>query len=379
MALVAAATCTLRQNYQATVGAFLVFTYAFAVFGTRARTPLRARLVEPAIAFALVGLCVLPWLVLLYRSNDTFLFPLMKGTFRPGVDVRSQVMTAGKYIRSLAEVWLSPEPITTMPLFFLVGFWLHERSPRRVLASQWLGAFASVALLVWSFSLANAGNLARYNYGFFTASALLTWQTCAAQLRVRRTLVFRELATVGVLAFAILTTLENGGGLTRQMIDTRLRDTSEMLRRTVPAQGEPPVAGAYHRMQNAIPEGSRVLIMLDQPYFLDYRRNTIFNLDMPGTASPAPSIPCFRGPEPVAEYLLANGIRYVMFVDPEHSTWLYRRDIWFDHLYDREEIWRIYAPYMVDVMDNLVGLSKIRRKLHEEAGMVVVDVQARAP
>ena len=137
------------------------------------------------------------------------------------------------------------------------------------------------------------------------------------------------------------------------------------------------MAVTYHKLQNAIPSGARLLVMLDEPYFLDYGRNEIWNLDMPGTASPAPGLPSFQGPEPFADYLRAQGIRHVAFISPDRSTHLYRRDVWFDHIYDPEEIWRSYAPYMVDVMDNLVALAATRVHLHDESGMTVLDLEAK--
>ena len=98
---------------------------------------------------------------------------------------------------------------------------------------------------------------------------------------------------------------------------------------------------------------------------------------MPGSSSPAPGIPCFVGEEPVSEYLLARGIRYVAFVAPEESTFLYRIDVWEDHLYDADELWRQFAPYMVDVMENLVRLSGTRKHVAEGDGMILLDLQER--
>ncbi len=379
LALTGAALCTLRQNYQAVVGLLLIFSYGFAALRLRSRA-LRPVLLEGVTSIALLGFLVLPWLILCWRSNDTFLFPLMKGTFRAGVDVQSQHMTVMRFLRFFADIWLHPDPIYTLPLFMLVGLFVREASLRRPLASQWLAAFVSIVILCQAFSLSDWGNLARYDYGFATASALLTWQVVASQASRRvRTPSFAWAAPVALLLFAISAPLLDPENRvrTKKMIAARLRDTDEMLRRTVPPQAEPPFAAAYHRMQNATPAGARILIMLDEPYFLDYARNEIWNLDMPGTASPQPGIPCFQGSEPVAEYLRSKGIRYVAFVQPETSVYLYRRDIWFDHLYDPDEIWRIYAPYMVDVIDNLVSLATTRVHLADEAGMVVLDLEAR--
>ena len=372
LALVGAATCTLRQNYQAAVGVALVVAYGFAFLRSNVR-PRWKRLVEPALAMGLLGLFLVPWFVLLYRSNDTFLFPLMKGTFRAGVAVTSNQATPGKVLRLFVDVFLTPDPIRSLPLFMLVGLFVAERSLRRPLASQWISGFASIALLCVAFSLADSGNLARYDYGFMTASALLTWLTVAARQR-KVPASFPDLAPAGILIFALLMALDGNTVRTKKMLDGQLRDIGEMMRRTVPAQAEPPIAGSYQRLQQEVPEGQRILVMVDEPFWFDYRRNEIWNLDMPGASSPQPGIPCFRGPEPVAEYLGAHGVRYVAFVDPARSTFMYRRDIWFDHLYDPDEIWRVYAPYITDVIDNLVALSSTRKHLREEAGMVVLDL-----
>ena len=161
------------------------------------------------------------------------------------------------------------------------------------------------------------------------------------------------------------------------MLATRLRDTDELMRRSVPTQMEPPIALTYRRLQASVPSGARMLVLLDEPYFLDYGRNEIWNLDMPGSASPKPQMPCFQGPERLAEYLVALGIRHLAFVYPEKSHFLYTREMWFQRVWDVDEIWRVYAPYIVDVTDNLVALSKTRAHLHEEDGMVVIDLEQK--
>jgi len=379
LALTGAALCTLRQNYQAVVGLVLVASYGLAT--VRVRKGARwGVLLEGAVCLALVGALVVPWLVLLYRSNDTFLFPLMKGTFRAGVEVQSRGMTLMRVVRLFADVWLQPDPIFTLPLFFLVGLSVREASLRRPLAAQWIGGFVSLLALCVAFSLSDSGNLARYAYGFVTASALLTWQSVATRAAGRpRSSALAFATPVAVLVFALSAPLVHpeNRARTKKMIATSLRNTDELLRRTVPAQLEPPVASVYRRLQSGVPAGSRMLVMLDEPYLLDYARNEIWNLDMPGTASPAPGIPSFQGPEPLADYLRSKGIRYLAFVMPERSAFLYRQNVWLAHVYDNDEIWRIYAPYMLDVMNNLVALAGTRAHVGDEAGMVVLDLEAR--
>jgi hypothetical protein len=379
LALVGAALCTFRQNYQATVGVVLVLSYALAALRLR-KTGVRAVLVEGTVCLALVGLLVLPWLVLLYRSSETFLFPIMQGTFRSGVSVQSKSMGMMRFIRFFTDVWLHPDPILTLPIFVLVGLFVRETSPRRPLAAQWLGAFVGIVLLSHAFSLADAGNLGRYDYGFVAASALLTWQTVATRASEGfRSNRFASAAPVALLVFALAApSLDpQQAERTKKMISTLLRDTSEQLRRSVPEQTEPPIAAVYARLQAVVPSGARLLIMLDEPYRLDYRRNEIWNLDLPGSASPKPEMPCFQGAEPFAAYLIKLGIRHVAFVQEQRSLHLYGRGLWFDRVWSADEIWRVYAPYVVDVIDNLTALSRTRAHLFDEAGMIVLDLETK--
>jgi hypothetical protein len=123
--------------------------------------------------------------------------------------------------------------------------------------------------------------------------------------------------------------------------------------------------------------GERIATMVDAPYQFDFARNAIFNLDMPGYSSMKPDMPYFQGPEKVAEYFLSHSIRYIVYVRPEFSHWLYQREFWFARMFNEEEIWRICAPYFVDLIDTFTSLSKTRKNLHEEAGIVVLDLATR--
>ena len=60
----------------------------------------------------------------------------------------------------------------------------------------------------------------------------------------------------------------------------------------------PESRAAYASMQAAVPEGGRLLAAVEQPFALDYRRNVIFNVDVPGAVSPDPGMPFFQGPGP---------------------------------------------------------------------------------
>jgi hypothetical protein len=76
------------------------------------------------------------------------------------------------------------------------------------------------------------------------------------------------------------------------------------------SEAERDYASAFSR----IPQAAKTLVALDYPFLLNNRTHLIFNIDLPGAASPGKGLPYFQGPEAVKHYLLSQGIEYVAFV-----------------------------------------------------------------
>jgi hypothetical protein len=130
----------------------------------------------------------------------------------------------------------------------------------------------------------------------------------------------------------------------------------------------------YGELQAAVPAGATIAVALDEPFYLDFARNQIINLDTPGFASFPPGVPTFQGPEPVAAYYLAHGIRHLAFVRGDHSRYQFRRDFWVRRIFDDTELWRTQGAYAIDCLDNFAALAASRRVLYERHGMVLVDL-----
>src|SRR5581483_7917537 len=134
----------------------------------------------------------------------------------------------------------------------------------------------------------------------------------------------------------------------------------------------------YARLQAAAPAGATIAVVLDEPLFLDYARNTILNIDMPGFASPivnGASLPFFQGSAKVADYFRAQSIEYVAFVRPNRSRYHYRREYWIERLSDDMEVWRNSGPYVIDLENSLEDLASRNRILFEEHGIVLMKLE----
>jgi len=395
VALVAIATCTLRQNYLSvpitTLGVVHLYRLVAAararqreaggsLLGTMTRENLRSWLREPVVLAGLAALVLVPWLVLAYRSNQTILFPLQNGTFRRALDLKSPTLTYFKELKFLFSVALENEPIKLLGVLALAGALVRDEHPYRPLRSFWIACAFGLVILSHTFTLSDAGNLARYLYGFFAALAAAVVLTVGTQRLFDRdgAAAARRRFVVGLAVAAMLVQYPLAREKSTRMYQTFLRNVDMQRRRTATGLDVMPhEAFLYGHVQSFVPAGKAMAIMVDDPYYFDFSKNPIFNIDMPGYSSIKPDMPYFEGPEPLAAYFLAHDIRYFVYVRPEFSHWLYQREFWFGRMFNEEEIWRICAPYFVDLIDNLGELRKSRAVLHEENGIVVLDLASR--
>lgn len=373
LALVGAASCTLRQNYLP-VPVVTLGAYYFFRFLTLKRTPPRDRLVEPAAVTALSAIVLFPWLVVSYQSNRTLFYPLMLGTANPSMLFESSGITFLRELQIQIGVPLDGLPLKTFVLFLLAVPFVREREVGKPLRALTIGAIASSIAVVHGLTQSDAGNIGRYAFGFFMAVAIGVTLSAGIALRRERGWLAIAPAALTVPAFVVQV------GLTRELA---MRQYARWLPNIDIAAHEAPrsfltitsAAHAYARLQGAVPPGERMAVLVDEPHYLDFARNPIWNLDMPGYTSLPPYMPYFQGSPAVEEYFKGVGVRYVAFVEEGYSRYHYRRKYWVGMLADEQEIWRAHAPYLIDFVDNLADIARRHRRVHEERGMVVVDLK----
>jgi hypothetical protein len=122
----------------------------------------------------------------------------------------------------------------------------------------------------------------------------------------------------------------------------------------------PPENYRFHRsLQDAIPAGEPIFVMVDTPFMFDFKRNRIYNAEAVGQCSPWGGLPYFQGPEALKKYLTENGVKYVIFVKPESAFMYYRKDYWANNPWVERGFSFIaeYGRYVVDLSDNLTRLA----------------------
>lgn len=283
-----------------------------------------------------------PWMVGLWISSGTPLFPLFPGTGAGGYDAFSSEKAmfydlALKYAASPGGVFL---------LIPILALW-RPSPERRVLVITYAVALLVTLLFSWRFPTAEPWDLARYVWPMAVVPVFLSASIAARAARL-------ETAGRPVLIALV------AGGLLISVLKLN-QDSRQLVRALDPDESaaETRLAEMYRKLQDLVPAGETLLVATDNPYLVDYRRNRTWNLDLPGAASPPPGMPFFRGPEVMRDYLLAKGVHYVLFADGMQAN---------PCLYDRPRyssremllapaLWQQQSHYVLDFMNNMDRLA----------------------
>jgi hypothetical protein len=371
VALPLATICTLRQNYIAVAA---IMTLALLLPGDGAdESAARGRARAFGRVVALIGLGLLPWAALAFRSNHTFLFPLFAGNYDPHFAGLAPTGGLADRFKLYLSAMFQDDPIRAMPLLVVIAPAAAMAAHRRPLLGLWLGAIIGFAFLAMGLPEGEPFAVARYAFAFVVAFALALGLATADLLATENSKRERVLA-VAVVGFIVLQLHGTEHNLVRNLgvgID-RIEAT-----RPGPAPMHA-TADEVQRMQAAIPAGARALVMIERPYLLDFARNRLDNWDQPGVASPGRGLRIDAGSERTADYLLGEGIRYLAFTRPDRSQIdLYSRARWKQLLVGHARLWRDTAPVFLAAFDIVDELTRTRATRYDDGHFVVLDLASR--
>lgn len=310
---------------------------------------------------------LIAWMGMLYRSSGTVLYPLFGGNNRP--EYASTYWEAVGPERLLELLWdYFSQPLAVVALTGLV-IHVFRRGDRASLA-LYLGALVVAAATATTLTNDTALTQHRFVAPALNAALVATvihflkgiWEDLAEK---GGTSPMPRAGDAIFIAFALLMAPYSVYHNTSRLIDG-------LDARVITPQQR----AAYAEMQAAVPRGERMLAIIDQAFALDYTRNTIFNIDMPGGASPDPGMPFFKGPRALKEYLIGQSVRYVAFRDFETPDYcLYRRDVWVKQARGISPQWRQHSKYYLDLFDTVTELAKSETMVYRKGGLSVMRLR----
>jgi hypothetical protein len=383
VALIAAATCTLRQNFVIAVGAILAVHYVWSYVSPLVN---RQRVVREALAAAGVFFVALaPWLIFAHRSSGTYFYPVVPGNARPDFGLLEPVTKLEElrfFIDNVTFDAAAGVGLTFAAIPFLLGNYRSTRAAQTLFVGSLLGGLGLIHGLR---ALDDRESIGRYYFSFAFAYALAAAMVATA-LASRGTRSSSKFFAAGAVALAAsvahLSATHDG------IRDIYEGEIAALIARRDDkvADDTPTLEKVYVDLQRTVPKGAPLLVLLDDPFRLDFKRNHIMNLDQPGAASPGAGLPIRQGEEALAQYLLANGVRYIAFrIDGSSKEYSLGR--WagiaitpppvIRNGYTRGVLLQTMASFYTDVFGNLLKLATTRHKLFAQDNYFVLDLKER--
>lgn len=265
---------------------------------------------EGGACIVLILLFMTPWMLSMHQVAQTYWFPFL-GFGLVEKMALTGITTPWMYFRDTGRLMLFLSP---MLLLTLVQF-RDNLGKRRY--------FAALAPLLYCLALAAAElkfTIFPYRYGHAVAAAAFLYFAVEAMALgyfveafskgfPARGLV-RQGARYSVAVLCVLSlivmALNNTTGR-RWFVDGTMFPGKDKEREQI-AQARQRVAAA----QQSVPAGQDIVAIVDWPAFFDYARNPMHIMDNPGWMGPRP-MPEVDDERQWADYLLDNGIRYVIY------------------------------------------------------------------
>ncbi len=370
--LVLAGASSLRAHFLVAASVTVAVYWLLCLLADRSR---RARYLTSLGHVGLSALVFLaPWMALLQRSSGSVLYPLFHGNHRPEFEAYSAPLDFSEHLEFFSGFFSD----TGVALFFAPLLVYAFRRGERAGLALYIGALVTAAAVVVKFTLSDVENIHRYIAPFLSAAFISSIIAVLGD--------FPRDARAKTEAKA-----EVGAGKRRPPFAGDLilwgmavvfipffiaKDVNRLADHWGRAVIGPEARAAYGRMQSAIPEKERFLAIVDHPFALDYRRNPVLNVDVPGAVSPDPGMPFFKGPGPLKDYLLGQSIPYIVFRDFSMAGGcLYRRDMWEFYGGGANAMWRWLSKYYLDLMDNVEALAGSEKTIYRKGGLSVMRLR----
>ena len=226
----------------------------------------------------------------------------------------------------------------------------------------------------------------RYDFPFLFAAILVLLPEI---LTMARSDSLSPVATTTATALVCLAVGVWVGGESAFQIAQRIQSVGtalKMARAGTPLNADlrsPALEARYTDMQQHVPAGETLVCHLEKPYLLNFNRNPVYIVDWAGGQSPPPGMPFFKGSEALADYLTAQGLRYLAYSYANQAA--FTRQEYGDRLGPDAHPWiRSESKCTFDFQDNIDELRKSRsiavrrrRYLRDRFGPAEVNLQFR--
>lgn len=341
-ALLFVAAATLRPYFGLLAGLVLFAFIVAALFSSKENWKMTLRTLLLGLSPCVLLLC---WMVVLFRSNQTFYMPPFPGNLNLVFLQTQNPIPFWHYPAMFWRFFSRPEIFGILALSCFAVFFRSDLFNKICIALSFLVA----GLVIIKMSATTPEEMPRYIVPVLLPAAL---SSLCFLFQGNRT--SRILAATGI---ALAVWLQ--GGPAGQLLEAQAQSLHTQIQLGA-APLHPDVQeslGTYEReirkLQALTPKGARILLVMDYPYTVDFTRNEAISIDTIGAAGPEGGVPLFKGPECLRDYLQKNGINYIMCMDFNDALLLYNRHYWMNHPRPEWYYKKIWVPRFLDFMDSI--------------------------
>lgn len=370
IALLTAAIWSLKSTLIPACGILFVLSYFFYIIGPKIK---QKAIYEFLIATLLVGTFLLPWMISMYQSSGTLLYPLLGRGYLRSVYGPWAELTIFGVIKILLK-YISYPYLVALVLLSYASIRSHPtRLAGQREASIPLSISAGLGALIVLLVTSGRGE-ERFLFSFIFVAIIISMIKALANIGVGDKGKIANSASLLIVIFVAGMLIGNEWYVSRVRYLDYIRNIKFGLSDfpLIPAKE----VFQYTKMQQSIPQGETVLARLAKPFLLDFRRNRILIADSPRGASLPPGMPFFKGDEALADYLISKSIRYVAYSyanEAEHRKVTLRKSLG----PKAHPFIRTAVQYIIDFQDNLKQLGGTRKRIYDDGEIFVLDLLSR--
>jgi hypothetical protein len=383
IALISTAIVASKSSLIPPVVIFLISSYLFYFI----RSSNKKKIVTEIVIFIVLAIILLlPWMISMYQSSGTLLYPLLGKGYHISVYDKNYILPTNDLftINGLLNILLSLSNVYFICFLLVVAFyfqfkpWQSSHDNRRVaLLSLIISSVFGVVITV----LVTGGysKSLRYYFPYVLTTIIVLTITSISQIKLEKKLTDSKLIPV-LVSMLVLGMLVGGGNSWQGILSSYKGKLLSIKVGIVNSSSitSPEEIDTYTKIQQSIPKGEIIFSRLNKPFLFDFRKNTIFIIDAPAASLP-PGMPFFKGSDLLAEYLTSKSIRYVAY-DYEKPPTVDKR-YWEEKLKEegvKIHPWvRNHARYTIDLHNNLENLGKTRKKIYDDGQVFVIDLMTK--
>jgi hypothetical protein len=334
-------------------------------------------LMNLAIAAAIFLITLLPWMISMFESCGTLFYPFLgRGYYGTGYGTYAGhffTFDLYSFIRLGVELFVSLGLFLPLIILGYVSF-KNKNENRRELLYILAGCLLGIAAIIYG---VGAYALSYYTFSFVLPTVLILaisainedknifgnfgkYSICAIMVVVFMIGVYAQKAVIFEGVFEQNISFDNGVKI--GLINSEIATAEELQQ--------------YKNMQYAVPAEEIILARMDRNFLLDFKRNNIYIIDMPGAVSLPPGMPYKEGSEKLADYLLSVGIKYVAYSYGNQAN--FTREVNSGMLRVHVNPWlKAETEHSFEYQDNLMELYKSRKAVFDDGKNFVLDLSIK--